>query len=218
MRRALQATVEDFATQLDGLCSVVISAVPDGLLVWAWAKAGMPAVAQEFAGLARSANSCLRALAADDGAMSLSLVTDQLRIFSWPLDIDGFGLAKRDDPGPTQGLIVNAVFSNEVLPGMASVHSLHLGRRLRAVLEEEGLFEVDELREAMVAVLLEDRDPLALLERMAATAGVEIEALAQPRSLSVDQRGDIAALLDIHMNARAEAAARVDRAKRREMS
>ncbi|NVB40497.1 hypothetical protein G6O69_21835 [Pseudenhygromyxa sp. WMMC2535] len=180
--------------QPDELRAVVLSALPDGLVAWAWTRDGGPVAALEFAALDRAATACLGRLQAPPSAMTLSLITDELRIFSRPLDL------RSPARGPAQPdgyrLIANFVFDGATLPGLAMAHSKQLCVRLREALLTSALLERDTLREALIRALAEHGDPPALLARIAEGAGIAANALAAPGRLPESVRERVALELD----------------------
>lgn len=185
MKSIFEAAHREYAPNVEGLQAVVISAMPDGLIVWSWALDSRSNIALHFAALDRAASTCLYNLGTSAAAMSLSLRTEDLQIVSWPM---GEFEASDAAVGHRSGLVANFVFDGDVLPGMAMAHGKRALAQLERALDEAGVLRHDEVRAALVAELLAVEDPCALVGRLARRTGLSFEALTRPEGLDEDNR------------------------------
>ena len=133
----------------DQLRGVLISAMPDALLVWSWTRAGAPFDPSELAELGRAAAGCLGSLGVEARGATMTLETDDLQILAMPLD---------------DALLVHVVFEGGVLPGLARAEAKSIVERLREVVARGGLARPDGLREAIIDRLLSEVPADVMLE------------------------------------------------------
>lgn len=131
------------------LRGVLVSATPDGLLVWSWTRAGLPFDPSELAELGRATAACLGSLGVEARGATMTLETDDLQVLAMPLD------------GP---LLVHVVFDGGILPGLARAETKSIVDRLREVVDEGGLARNDVLRDAIIDRLLREVPADVMLE------------------------------------------------------
>lgn len=158
------------------LRGVLVSAMPDGLLVWSWARAGRPFEADELAELARASAACLASLGAEGRTSTMTLEAEGLQIHSLPFD----GV-----------LVAHVVFEGSLLPGMARAAAKQLTQRLRGVIAQGGLMRDDPLRDEMIDRLLMAAPAEVLLD-LRERSSLSLADLEWPEALSGSQRAALA--------------------------
>lgn len=182
-----QALAEDGAPSED-LRAVVVSAMPDGLVVWSWVDGDRVIATHEFAALGRAASACLTGLDVEATTMTLALRVDNLQVYSWPLGSEGT-------------LVVHFVFDGELLAGMARSQAKRARDRLLGAIGEAGLLVPDPVRDSLIDLLLLDTPELALLglrERGALT----LAELEWPESLVDSRRIELSRAIDLAVGER----------------
>lgn len=133
------ASAVEATTVHDQLRGVLVSAMPDGLLVWSWTRAGVPFDPSELAELGRTAAACLGSLGVEARGATMTLETDDLQVLALPIE---------------GKLLVHVVFEGGVLPGLARAEAKLMGERLHEVIARGGLVRSDSLRDAIIDRLL----------------------------------------------------------------
>ncbi|MFV8751522.1 hypothetical protein ACNOYE_13335 [Nannocystaceae bacterium ST9] len=188
LKDELERALFEDGTPTEGLRTVVVSAMPDGLVVWSWVEPGRAIAAHEFAALGRAAAACLLGLAVESSAMTLALRVDALQVYSWPLTADG-------------RLVVHFVFDGDLLAGLARTQSERLRDRLLAAVSSAGLLRHDPLRESLIDLLLLDSPEVALLE-LVERSGLSLAELEWPEVLAESSRIELSAAVDFALGER----------------
>jgi hypothetical protein len=162
------------------LRGVLVSAMPDGLLVWSWTRAGVVFDAGELAELGRAAAGCLGSLGVEARGATMTLETDDLQILALPLDA---------------ALLVHVVFEGGVLPGLARAEAKSIVERLHEVVARGGLTRPDGLRDAMIDRLLGEVPADVMLE-LRERSSLSLAELEWPEVLRGPDRAALARSLE----------------------
>jgi hypothetical protein len=190
----LDALIVEIAGAIPSLRAAVLSAAPDGLIAWCWARDGASEIALSFAHLDRVATACLEQLGASREARSMLLNAKDASIVAWPIG--------EVDASAGTRLILTVVFEGELQAGMVMVYAQRVLVRIRAALAELRERDAPTLRERLVDWLCTVEDPVEALEQLAAAASLDPDRITRLDVLDDDERRRLGDELERHNLAR----------------
>lgn len=185
MKATLDRALADTSQSMTGLCAVVLSAAPDGLIAWSWSRDGRHDGALGFTALDRAATVCLESMKASERGRCLVLSCEDTWVLAWPLHENASTERER--------LVITTVFAGTLEAGMGMFMVWSSRIRKQIALTLNGLLDRDyqHYRTILAERMLARDDAVATLRGIATAAGVDLQRIGRPELLDHDERSRV---------------------------